>query len=519
MTSHREAPSISRDPVADNTDLYAFVSPDAQDTVTFISNFIPLEEPAGGPNFHSFGDDVLYAINIDNNGDGVVDISYQFQFTTKYTIPGSFLYNVGPISSPTDPNLNVQQTYTVTQVKAAGPPAPGPGPGPGPVMPPPPPGPGMSTVLGIGIPVAPANIGPRSTPNYAAIAQLAIKALGNGITVFAGPRGEGFYVDLGSIFDLGVLRPFDSLHAYASSVTAAQEYPGTKLPPYGYAGVDGTKGFNVHSIAIQVPKTQLTSDGSNPTDPTSPKSIIGVWTSASRQKMIMEPSTDPMGNEMPGMESGPWTQVSRLGMPLVNEVLTPIGSKDYWNISNPALDSQFLANYTNPQLQNLLPVLYPGVFPNLATLLKEPVASRQRSDLVAILLTGIRAGVVTGFPGNYTGALQADYLRLNMAIAPEVTDNNTTSSTARFGILGGDFSGFPNGRRVFDNVTAVELRAIAGVTYPLVLKPPATFTPDGPAGLLTDGSTNDLVYLNTFPYLALPHQGYLHYHDPDSPNA
>ncbi len=470
MTSHREAPSISKDPVADNTDLYAFVSPDKPDTVTMVSNFIPLEEPAGGPNFHSFGDDVLYEIKIDNNGDGVTDISYQFRFTTTIQNTNTFLYNTGPIGSLTDPNWNVRQVYSVTRVDR---------------------GEEEGRVLGSNLPCPPVNIGPRSTPSYESLAAAAVKDLGNGTHVFAGQRGEGFYVDLGSIFDLAALRPFQNLHL---------------IPLPAAPGVDGTKGFNVHSIAIQVPKTQLTSDGSKPTDPTSPKSTIGIWTSARRQKVNVRSSGGDNGET-----AGPFTQVSRLGMPLINEVVIALGQKDFWNLSDPSNDSQFVASYQNPQLQNLLPVLYPGVFPNLAALLTKSPSSRPRADLVAILLTGIPAGLIPGFQ-NVTGSVLSDYLRLNMAIAPTSTTNNPASdSPSRFGLLGGDFAGFPNGRRVFDNVTGVELRAIAGATYPLVAP---TFTADGAAGLLTDGTTNDVPYLEAFPYLATPHQGFTHSHDP-----
>jgi Domain of unknown function (DUF4331) len=497
MTSHREAPSISRDPVADNTDLYAFVSPDAPHTVTMISNFVPLEEPAGGPNFHSFGDDVLYAINIDNDADGRTDISYQFQFATSFQNPGTFLYNTGPISSLTDPNWNVRQTYSVTKVTY--------GDDDGRDQ-----SSGKGQTLGKNIPCPPVNIGPRSTPNYAALASAAVISLGNGVTVFAGQRGEGFYVDLGSIFDLGALRPFQAAHLI--KIPASDNYD----PANPSAGINGTKGFNVHSIAIQVPKTQLTPDGSDPSDPMSAKSVIGVWTSASRQKATIQPFTDGEGHDTPRNDSGPFTQVSRLGMPLINEVVIPLGKKDSWNLSNPQNDSQFLSYYQNPELQNLLPVLYPGVFPNLAALLTQPASSRPRLDLVAILLTGLPPGLITGFQ-NQTGSVNADYLRLNMAIAPTTTDNNPPASSAsRFGILGGDLGGFPNGRRVFDNVTAVELRAIAGATYPLVAP---TYSADGASGVLTDGTSNDVPYLNNFPYLALPHQGFLHYHDPNSPNA
>ncbi len=477
MTSHREAPSISKDPVADNTDLYAFVSPDKPDTVTMISNFIPLEEPAGGPNFHAFGDDVLYAINIDNDADAMTDISYQFRFTTTIQSPNTFLYNTGPIMSLTDANWNVRQLYSVTRVDLDKN------------------GKGKSKVLGTNLSTPPVNIGPRSTPDYKMnLADPAIHDLGSGVSVFAGQRGEGFYVDLGSIFDLGTLRPFQSLHLI----------PG----PFGPSvGVDGTKGFNVHSIAIQVPKTQLTSDGSSPTDPMDSKSVIGIYTSASRQRASVLPTVNKDGHVERGHEEGPFTQVSRLGMPLINEVVIPLGMKDFWNLSDPSNDSQFVQSYQTPQLQTLLPILYPGQFPNLAGV------SSPRADLVAILLTGIPPTVVPGFPGNFTGSTQADLLRLNMAIPPNTTvDPNDSASAFRFGLLGGDNAGFPNGRRVFDNVTAVELRAIAGATLPFVMP---LFTPDAAAVLLTDGTTNDLPYLPTFPYLATPYQGYSHEHDPE----
>lgn len=375
MTSHREAPSISKDPVADNTDVYAFVSPDKPSTVTIIANFIPFEEPAGGPNFHQFGDDVLYKILVDNDGDGLADTIFDFRFATKTAPGGGFLYNVGPISSLNDPNWKIRQFYSVTQTK-------------GPIHN------RKTTVLGTNLPCPPANVGPRSTPNYVALANAAINDLGNDIMVFAGPRGEGFYVDLGSIFDLGTLRPFENLHL---------------IPTPAAPGVDTTKGYNVHSIAIQLPKSMLTSDGSNPTDVMSSKSVIGVWASASRQKASILPGAHPPNT---GVQEGPFTQVSRLGEPLINEVIIPVQKKDMWNRSFPSNDSQFVQHYADPQLQNLLPVLYPGVFPNLANLLTTSPANRPRNDLIAILLTGIPAGLISGFQ-NFTGATQADLLRLN----------------------------------------------------------------------------------------------------------
>ncbi len=478
MTSHREAPKISKDPVADNTDLYAFVSPDKPDTVTILANYIPLEEPAGGPNFNTFGDDVLYEIMIDNDGDGIENVTYQFKFKTKIGNPDTFLYNTGPISSLTDSSWNVKQNYSVTKVL----------------------GPrrsGNSTVLGSNLPTPPVNIGPRSTPNYTDLANAAINTLSDGSLVFAGQRDEAFYVDLGSIFDLATLRPFQNLHL---------------IPTPAAPGVDTTKGFSVHTIAIQVSKTMLTKGGSSPTNPLNKNSVVGIWASASRRKATILPGDgddDDNGqfdeDTSPGIQTGPFTQVSRLGMPLINEVIIPLGKKDTWNTVNPRFDSQFLQYYQTPELQTLLPILYPGVFPNLAGY------SKPRADLVAILLTGIPSGIVPGFQ-NFTGTTQADYLRLNMAIPPN------TNSPNRLGLIAGDAAGFPNGRRVGDDVIDIEFRAIAGVTLPLV---DPSFTPDGAAGLVGDGvdsnpiqPPNTSLFLSAFPYLPHPAPGYEHSHDP-----
>lgn len=448
MSSHREAPGISKDPAADNTDTYAFVSPDAPDTVTIISNYVPLEAPFGGPNFFEFGDDVLYQIHIDNDADGAPEITYEFQFETRVANPNTFLYNTGQILSIDSANWNRKQFYSVARVVN-----------------------GQRTVLATGLACPPCNIGPASTPNYALLGDAAVHHLGTGEKVFAGQRLEGFYVDLGSIFDLGDLRPFQNLHIIPMPVAP---------------GVDASHDFNVHSIALRVPKTMLTRDGARPTDPASATSVIGVWAAASRRKaMVREPNGD-------GVESGPWTQVSRLGNPLINEVVIPMGKKDYWNSQRAQDDSQFAEYVAHPELAKLLPVLYPGVFPNLAGL------SAPRTDLLAILMTGIPSGVISGFQ-NFTGPTQADQLRLNMAIPPASQPN-------ALGILGGDLAGFPNGRRVFDDVTSIELRAIAGATYPLVHP---SYTPDAAAALLTDGLTAaSTSYQTNFPYLGVPAGGY-----------
>jgi hypothetical protein len=465
MSSHREAPEISKDPVADNTDVYAFVSPDNPGTVTLISNFVPLQDPPGGPNFFEFGDDVLYSIYVDNDGDGVPEISYVFNFSTQLRNPNTFLYNTGPITSLESPNWNKRQFYSVTRVDGADTTAYGTGRDAGGRL--------RARTLGQHLACPPCNIGPRSTPNYAALGQAAVHELDGDVKVFAGQRNEGFYVDLGAIFDLADLRPFQNLHLIPTPVAE---------------GVDATKTLNIHTIALQIPISQLTASGSVPKDPLKSNATIGVWSAASRRKVRMLGEEDDDDSA-----TGPWTQVSRLGNPLFNEVIVPLGRKDSWNSSYPADDAAFAPFVEQPELAKLLPVLYPGVFPKLEKL------SKPRADLVAILLTGLPAGIVPGFQ-NYTGKVRADQLRLNLAIPP------TKPKPSRFGLLGGDAAGFPNGRRVFDDVVSIELRAVAGLTFALVEE---TYKPDPAAGALTEGlapAANR--YQETFPYLAPPLDGF-----------
>jgi hypothetical protein len=449
MSSHREAPEISKDAVADNTDTYAFVSPDKPDTVTIITNYLPAEVPAGGPTFFEFGNDVLYAIHIDNNGDGLADITYEFTFTSKIENPNTFLYNTGAISSLEDPNWNKRQFYTVTRIDSKG-----------------------THVLGQGLACPPCNIGPHSTPTYSTLAEEAIHSLANEQTVFAGQRNDPFFVDIGSIFDLADLRPIQQLHVVPLAATG---------------GVDTLQTLNVHSIAIQVPISGLTSDGSVPTEVMSSKAVLGVWGSASRRTVRI---TDGASSER--SEAGPWVQVSRLGNPLFNEALIPMSLKDKWNASQPVDDSKFVSHVQHPELAKLLPVLYPGEFPNLEKL------TAAREDLVAILLTGLPAGIIPGFQNN-TGKVLADMLRLNVAIPP-ASDPNV------LGIIGGDLAGFPNGRRVIDDITNVELRAIAGATFPLV---ESKYTPDAAVSAISQGITpSSFRSQATFPYVATPHSGF-----------
>ena len=408
-SSHREAPLISGDPQADNTDVYAFVSPDAPDTVTLIASFLPFEDPSGGPNFYKFGDNVVYEIKIDNNGDGVEDISYQFRFTSQTVNPNTFLYATGPIKSLDDPNRNLYQTYTVTRVEngravsTAGP---------------------MRTMYD--------NVGPASTPNYGGNGSGIVEfrqADGSTGKVFAGQTDDAFFLDL---------RVFDFL--YGGNLSEA--------------GTDSLAGFNVHSIAIQVPKSSLKS--------ASP--IIGVWSTTSRPAT----TTRAAGTES---STGTFVQISRLGMPLVNEVVIPLGQKDKWNGSNPTGDAQFLSFVTDPEVPKLLQAVY-GI----------QAPATPRNDLVQVFLTGV--------PGlnQPAGVKPGEMIRLNTDIAP-------TAAPARLGVLAADIQGFPNGRRLTDDVIDITLQAAVGVL-------------GGVKTSLGDGvDRNDVPFRSTFPYIAQPHSG------------
>ena len=245
-SSHREAPLISEDPTADNTDVYAFVSPDRPDTVTIVANYIPLEEPAGGPNFNAFADDVLYELKVDNNGDGREDVVLPVRVRDADSERNTFLYNTGPIDSLSDPTgTGLRRTRSLGSRRA------------------------RATVLGRNLPTPPVNIGPRSTPNYGSLMQAAVRQLPGGIKVFAGQSDDPFFVDLGSVFDLAGLRPFNPAHI---------------IPLDAENGVDGVGGFNTHAIVLQVPITQLTRDGKlHAADER--KAVIGVYATASRQKV------------------------------------------------------------------------------------------------------------------------------------------------------------------------------------------------------------------------------------------
>jgi len=397
-SSHREAPLISEDPSADNTDTYAFRSPDRPDTVTLIANYIPGEDPAAGPNWYTFSTSARYVLYADKNGDGKPDVTWRFRFTNE--APVAFLQNT-------------QQKYTVTRLDGK-----------------------SSRVVGSGLLTPPDNIGPRSTANYHALALAGVHDLNDGSKVFAGQRDDGFFGDIGAIFDLVAIR-------HGTGATGG--------------GKDFFAGYGVHAIALQVPLSQLDNGGNH---------IVGIWAAAERPKVTVRGG------------SKQWVQVSRLGNPLINEVLIPTQLKDKWNATTPDKDKQFEQYYSSPVLAHLLNQLYPQFGPFQET---------NRSDLVSVLLTGLKEPNL-----NYTGPTDADELRLNLAIAPTAPIGQGN----RLGVLGGDLAGWPNGRRLEDDVIDIAERAVGGALI-------------GHSLPLGDGvDANDVPYMTTFPYQADPFSGF-----------
>ena len=431
-SSHREAPLISQDPLADNTDVYAFVSPASPDKVTLISNFIPLQLPSSGPNFWKFDDNVLYEIMVDNDGDAVEDVTFQFRFRTETRNLDTFLYNTGAITSLDDTDWNVRQFYSVTRIE----------------------GPrrqGHGQLLGENLPSPPVNVGSRSFPNYAAVAAQAVRPLPGGMQVFAGQRDDGFYVNLG-VFDL------------------------LGVPPADLNNPDSVAGHNVHSIALEVPIAMLTNNGVRPASPNDANAVIGVWSTASRPSVTVRNGGQENAN-------GRYVQVSRLGQPLVNEVVIPRRLKDAFNSIEPTQDAVALPVVLDPEVPKLLKALFN---------VNSPAAPR--NDLVTIFLTGIPG---LNQPPNVT---PAEMLRLNVAIPPAAVPN-------RLGVIGGDIAGFPNGRRVGDDVTDIAIRAMAGATP---LTPGFNVAPNNTLGdgcCITPFGGNDVPYLASFPYLGLPQSG------------
>jgi hypothetical protein len=386
-SSHREAPLIAEDPSADNTDLYAFRSPDRPDTVTIVANWIPGEDPAAGPNYWTFSPSAKYKINIDRTGDAKPDLVYEFRFDR--TAGPAFLGNT----------VQRWSMWRNKKLFARG-------------------------------KTPPNSIGPRSTPNYASLVADSIVEK-DGVRIFAGQRDDAFFGDIGAIFDLLAFRKGTGANG---------------------GGKDFFAGYAVHAIALQIPIAQL--NARNDT--------IGVYASTERQNVTVD-----------GKLRRGWTQVSRLGNPLVNEVVVPTPFKDVWNRSAPANDSQFAGPVVEPVLAKLMNQLY-----------KLNAPEKDRDDLVAVFGTGVK-GL------NYTGPTVADLLRLNYSIP--VTP---ASRVNRLGVIAGDNGGFPNGRRLDDDVVDIAERVMAGF-----LKGNKVELGDG----VNDGDVDPLA---SFPYEAHPASGF-----------
>ncbi|MFL5850609.1 MAG: DUF4331 domain-containing protein [Solirubrobacteraceae bacterium] len=430
-SSHREAPLSALDPTGDDTDVYAFKAPDAPNSLTLVANWIPFEDPAGGPNFYRFDDRATYYLNVDNTGDGAYDIRYRFRFRTSVGDPNSFLYAAPTVDSIDSPNLNVKQRYSVVREDWSG----------GHLV--------KEKMLGHDVLVAPDNVGPKTIPNYGAVANQAITALPDESKVFAGQRDDPFFVDLGATFDALTIRN------------------GT-----GNAGggKDDLAGYGVHSIVLQVPVNRVTRDRKPVSGQDAPNAVVGVWASTERRKL---PASNDQGDDE-GHGNGNEVQVSRLGNPLVNEVVIPLGLKDKFNRTQPQNDAANFGTFVlNPQLAKLLNILYPGL----------DVPETNRTDIVTALLTGIPGLTRIG-----SNPAAADTLKINLGVRP-------AANPKRFGVIAGDSAGFPNGRRLIDDVVDIEERVVGGELVGHHLP-------------LGDGvDRNDKPFLSSFPYLAAPDAG------------
>lgn len=458
-SSHREAPLIAGDPRADNTDVYAFVSPDKPDTVTLIANWIAFEEPNGGPNFYAFADDARYNIKIDADGDGKADTTYTWTFSNHYRDDANqFLYNTGVVNNLDDPTLNFRQTYTLTETHADG----------------------SSTTLLKDAVAAPSNTGQASMPNYAALRQQATRELPGGGQTLAGQADDPFFLDL---------RVFDLLY-------------GGNLKESGH---DTLSGYNVNTIAIQVPKKDLALKGDPARNP-----VIGVWSTTDRKGATVVSNGDngdKGGEGGEGDKSGEgFHQVSRLGNPLINEVVVPIKYKDAFNALSPEKDAT-----VTPVVDKVKDPIVPKLVQSIYGI---PAPATPRNDLVEIFLTGICKACGPIQADLNSQQLNADVskdtflpgeeLRLNLAVPPSAAPN-------RLGVLAQDLAGFPNGRRLADDVVDIELQALEGAAQT------GTIVPALAAG---DGvNANDHAFGTTFPYVALPNTASVNQATSDNPGG
>ena len=473
-SSHREAPLTSIDPTADDTDVYAYTAKDAPDDLTVVANWVPFEDPAGGPNFYKFDQKARYYINIDNTGDGKYDVRYRFKFRDKYENGGSsFLYALPGVASIDDPKLLQKQFYDVERLSY-----------------------GYSyrgaseskrkhhsrkgksrkhkskgrhrskrrvlrsvRTVARNIPVAPNNVGPKTIPDYTKVANQAITELPGGGKVFAGQRDDPFFVDLGMTFD------------------------GINLEGRGGKGVDDLAGYGVHSIVLQVPEEKVTRDGDEVDSAKDRNAVVGVWASTERKRVSVLASHNDDDDD-------DYVQVSRLGNPLVNEVVIPVGKKDMFNRTTPDRDAELYGQYVvKPELAAVLNLLFNVGAPET-----------NRLDIVQAVLQGL-----PGLNQHSKDPKPVDTIKLNLGIAPAATENP-------LGALGGDLAGYPNGRRLTDDVVDIAIQVVAGeLADPKVLGANACKAPakcPNPTDLGDNVPANDKPFLSTFPYLAEPNSGF-----------
>src|SRR3954463_1455469 len=437
-SSHREAPGISQDPTADNTDTYAWTAKDAPGDLTVAADWIPGEVPANGPNFFGWDDKARYYIHIDNTGDGRPDVSYRYQFKTTVKNKESFLYALPGASGYNDPKLNVVQRYSIVRetyhykgkkVHV------------------------QEKTIARGLPSAPPNIGPKTFPNYQVFADGAIKRLDDGTKVFAGQRDDPFFVDLGATFD-GI---------------NVRDLTGNKG-----GGKDDLSGMNTHAIVMQIPERLVTKNHKSVSGADASNAVVGVWSTTERKRLQVAGASRKRHRHRHYGDG--WVQVSRLGNPLVNEVVIPLGKKDQFNRTTPDRDAELYGKYVvKPELAAVLNALFNVGAPE-----------DNRTDIVQALLQGIP---MLNQHSGIKGPPAVDTIKLNLGTPPSSSEN-------RFGVVGGDTAGYPNGRRLGDDVVDIDLQV-----GPVFLKGNKVPRGDG-------GDRNDKPFLATFPYLAPPTSGF-----------
>ena len=460
--SHREAPLISMDPTADITDFFMFRSYEAgrEDNIVLIMDVNPFEEPSAGPNYYNFDPTVLYTINVDNDMDGEADdVRFEFEFKTEFRgvikdlkLFLSYVAIPGPITAldgPGSEGLGLRQTYKVTMVKD-----------------------GRRSVLGRGLIAVPSNVGPRTMPDYESLVQQGIYELNDGARVFAGQRDDPFYIDVGAVFDTLNLRN---------------------------PGVDQLSGFNVHTIALEVPASWLTQDQQGPTDTEAP--VLGAYASTYRRSTsVLRENRDNNEDEDTDranarQDSGNWVQVQRMANPLVNETIIGTVDKDRWNALDPSKERRFLNYYRKPRLALALQLVVgldtgctpfgnENCQPNPPAPADTSLSAFNRTDLINILL-------------KYSPEDRkiAELLRLNISVPPV-----PLASQERLSILAGDNAGWPNGRRPIDDVTDIAVQVVGGPNYIA-------------AGAGDNVNENDMPLPDMFPFLSTPWDGVNHIHE------